>query len=225
MQQPRPTPFELVFDSIAPTTFPAVQAAVAASGRDARDRDGFLLLRDVLMLLRELRPEEGLGEGIDQLAALVHHAYLFWSSGGMTVEVPAELLEELLRHQNSTQPLGELPARYVQLPQRRIWAQVVSGEPHEPLDGFFHHEMPGGEQRVLGVFGMHPDRPGFSVVEVSGVRSPALTRADGSPLFAPTLPGGAAAGLYSIAGEEELLELGWRVQLALRNSPLLAPSS
>jgi hypothetical protein len=31
-------------------------------------------------------------------------------------------------------------------------------------------------------------------------------------LFAPTLPGAAEAGLRSIAGEEELLELGWRTQ-------------
>ena len=39
-----------------------------------------------------------------------------------------------------------------------------------------------------------------------------LARDDGSPLFAPTLPGGKAAGLHSIAGEEELLELGWRTR-------------
>jgi hypothetical protein len=58
---------------------------------------------------------------------------------------------------------------------------------------------------------MYPDRPGFSVVEVAGSRPSPLMRPDGSPLFSTTLPGGAAAGLYSLVGEEELLELGWRI--------------
>jgi len=222
MQQPRPSPFELVFEPIAQNVFPAIQNAVATSGRDARDRDGFLLLRDVLMLLRDLRPDDGMGEGIDQLAALVHHAYLFWSSGRVTVEVPAELLEDLLGGGARLHPQdGEEAPRYVQLPIHRIWAQVVPGEPHEPLDGLFVHGTAEGQLRVLGVFGIHPERPGFSVVEVSGFRAQALARADGSRLFHPSLPGGEAAGLYSIAGSEELLELGWRVW----ESEALAPSS
>jgi hypothetical protein len=79
------------------------------------------------------------------------------------------------------------------------------------MDGCFVHDLPGsGELRVLGVFGVHPERTGFSVVEVTGPAPRALTRVDGTDLFAPTLPGGAAAKLFSIAGEEELLELGWR---------------
>ena len=32
-------------------------------------------------LVRELRPEDGIGDGMDQLVALVHHAYLFWAGG------------------------------------------------------------------------------------------------------------------------------------------------
>jgi len=63
---------------------------------------------------------------------------------------------------------------------------------------------------VLGIFGLRPDRAGFSAVEVGGARPGRPARADGSALFAPTLPGGKAAGLHSITGEEELLELGWR---------------
>jgi hypothetical protein len=220
MQQPRPSPFDLAFGPITSDVLPAIQTAVAASGRDPRDRDGFLLLRDVLMLLRDLRPEEGIGEGIDQLAALVHHAYLFWSSGSVTVEIPDDLLDELVRG-GARQAAHEADGtpRYVQLPLHRIWAQVVPGEAHEPLDGAFVHGTADGQLRVLGVFGVHPDRPGFSVVEVSGSRAAALARPDGSPLFHPTLPGGAAAGLYSIAGPEELLELG------ARSSKLLAPST
>jgi hypothetical protein len=80
------------------------------------------------------------------------------------------------------------------------------------MDGFFLHDTPAGELRVLAVFGLHPGRDGFTVVEATGPRAAALVRHDGAPLFAPTLPGGGAAGLHSIAGEEELLELGWRAR-------------
>ena len=49
-------------------------------------------------------------------------------------------------------------------------------------------------------------------MEVTGTALRGLARADGSALFAPTLEGGEAAGLASIQGEEELLELAWRVE-------------
>ena len=169
-------------------------------------------MREVVTLLREMRPDEGLGEGIDRLAALVHHAYLFWDGGALTVEFPLERLAERLESgskPNENEVLG--PAYYAQVPERRIWAQVISGEPHEPMDGCFVHGVPGAaELRVLGVFGIHPERAGFSVVEVTGPPTRALARLDGTDLFAPILAGGAAARLLSIAGEEELLELGWR---------------
>jgi hypothetical protein len=212
MVEHRINPFELVFESAAPTAFPAIRQALAQEGRDARDRDAFLMVREALLLLRELRPDEGLGEGIDQLTALVHHAYLFWDSGSVTVEVPSGRLDDLMS-QPSTRLQGDIgpSTAYLQLPERRIWAQVVPGQAQEPLDGFFHY--PGidpGQLRMLGVFGMYPDRPGFSVVEVAGPRPAPLVRPDGSPLFSSTLPGGGAAGLYSLMGEEELLELGWR---------------
>src|SRR3954471_14028103 len=124
MQQLRPTPFDLVFETAAGTTFPAIRTALGKAGNDPRERDAFLILREVVSLLRELRPEEGLGEGIDQLAALVHHGYLFWAAGSPSVELPGEHLADLL----ATPPpdLGgteEPPAYYVQLPERRIWAE------------------------------------------------------------------------------------------------------
>jgi hypothetical protein len=64
---------------------------------------------------------------------------------------------------------------------------------------------------VLGVFGLRPDRAGFTVVEAQGARQAGLLRPDGSALFAPLLAGGAQAGLNTVAGAEELLELGWRM--------------
>lgn len=214
MQHVRPTPFDLIFEPAAQTTFPGIRAALVESRQDPRNRDAFLMLRDVITLLRDLRPEEGLGEGIDQLAALVHHGYLYWDGGGITLDVPPErlldLLDQGLEYGNGG---ADQPAFYTQLPERRVWAQVIAGQAHEPLDGYFQYAGPEQEVlRVLGVFGMHADRPGFSVVEVSGARPGALARPDGSRLFAPTLPGGAAAGLFSLSGEEELLDLGWRTR-------------
>ena len=213
MVEHRATPFDLVFESAAPTSFPAIRQTLAQEERDPRDRDAFLMVRETLLLLRELRPDEGLGEGIDQLTALVHHAYLYWDSGSVTLEVSADRLDQLVS-QPSIQRPGDIGPRaaYLQLPERRIWAQVVPGQAQEPLDGFFHYaSLEPGQLRMLGVFGMYPDRQGFSVVEVAGSRPAPLIRPDRSPLFSSTLPGGAAAGLYSLVGEEELLELGWRV--------------
>jgi hypothetical protein len=227
MPAPRPTPFDLVFESAAGTIFPKIQSELADSGQDPRDRDAFLMQREVITLLHDLRPEEGLGEGIDQLAALVHHAYLFWNAGSVTVELPSGQLSDLLAIEPSPDEQPGQPSTYIQLPERRVWAQVIAGESHEPLDGFFQHAATeAGVLRVLGVFGMHPDRPGFSVVEVTGAKPRALGRADGTPLFSSILPGGAAAGLYSIAGAEELLELGWRCELggrSLAHGPAVSP--
>jgi hypothetical protein len=211
MSGPRPIPYDLVFAPIAQTTFPTIRSALEHGRQDPFDRDAFLMLREVLELLRDLRPEEGMGEGIDQLAALLHHAYLYWDGGAITVELPDERLSDFLAFVPAPSDDPMHPPYYAQLPERRIWARVIPGEPHEPLDGCFVHQLPGGrELRVLGVFGLHRERPGFSVVEVIGQRPEVLARVDGSPLFSPVLPGGAAASLFSLVGEEELLELGWR---------------
>ena len=208
---PRPTPFELIFQQIAQDSFPGIQARLTESEYDPRDRDRFLLLRDVVSLLRELRPEEGLGEGIDQLAALVHHAYLFWAAGQLTVELAQARLPVLLTAPTSTDPAEAPPSYYFQVPERKVWAEVIPGQPPEPMDGcFVHLSIDGASLQVLGIFGVHPEREGFSVVEASGPRVPVLARDDGSSLFSPVLPGGEAARLFSLVGEEELLELGWR---------------
>jgi hypothetical protein len=213
MPPARLTPFDLVFQEAADTIFPALRRSLSAAGRDPRNRDAFLMEREVVTLIHDLRPEEGLGTGIDQLSALVHHAYLFWDAGQMVVGVSREELTPLLVGDvAASSEVARQPPSYAQLPLRRIWAQVVAGLPPEPLDGCFMHAVDPANLSVLGVFGVHPDRPGFSVVEVSGARPSRLQRRDGSVLFSPLLPGGAEAGLFSVAGEEELLELGWRLQ-------------
>jgi hypothetical protein len=213
MPSPRPTPFDLAFGGSADARFQRIRAVLADQGRAPTDRDAFLIVPEAVSLLRELRPAEGLGEAIDQLVALVHHCYLFWDAGCRTVELGQQCLPELLRPSELSYEHRELPPSYVQVPEHRLWAQVVDGEPQEPLDGCFVHSSPERHSiRVLGVFGLHPDRAGVSVVEAVGRRPETLLRPDGSPLFSSVLPGGRAAGLYSITGEEELLELGWRMR-------------
>ena len=214
----RPSPFDLVFREFGEGVFPRIRSALTQAGHDPRDRDRFLMVREVVTLLLELRPEEGVGEGIDQLAALLHHAYLHWDSGENNLEVPLESLPWLMMDAAGISGAADSGAAYyVAMPEHRIWAQVISGHPPEPLDGCFVDMGPRGSLRVLGVFGIHPERQGFTVVEATGERPPLLARADGSDLFAPTLPGGKAAGLFSVTGEEELLELGWRLQLGARS--------
>lgn len=215
----RPTPFDLVFGRSAPEVFPRIQTAVNAAGHDPRDRDRFLMIREVVTLVRELRPEEGLGEGIDQLAALVHHAYLFWQADARAIELTSERLADLLRGVSTEDRVEEPSPFYAQMPQHRIWAEVLPGQPPEPLDGCFIHPTPDAALRVLGVFGVHPERAGFSVVEATGPKPVVLARADGTALFAPTLTGGKAAGLFSITGSEELLELGWRTSTLAGAAP------
>lgn len=208
----RPTPYDLFLAPIADESFPRVRTSLAAAGVDPADRDGFLMDREVVTLIRELRGDKALGEAMDQMVALVHQTYLAWDAGLVLVPLSEEAAESVLDGRPAEMPeAAETPrAYYAQLPERRVWASVVEGEAPEPLDGCFVSRTPDGGLRVLGIFGLRPERAGFSAVEVGGGRPEALARADGSALFAPTLPGGSAAGLYSITGEEELLELGWR---------------
>ena len=220
----RLTPFDLVFRPASQEVFPGIRSALSGGGHDPHDRDRFLMLREVITFLRELRPEQGLGEGIDQLAALLHHAYLYWDAGEPIVEVPLQVVSPTAR-QPDNHNADPAPAYYGVMPEHRIWAEVIPGLPSEPLDGCFIHTAPGGGLRVLGVFGIHRDREGFSVVEAAGPRPAGLVRVDGTRLFDPTLPGGRAAGLFSISGAEELLELGWRIQLGAGSAQLEAEGS
>ena len=217
----RPTPFDLVFGDLAETDFPQIRSGLEAAGVDVRDRDAFVLRGEAGALLQQLSPEEGLGEGIAELAALAHHAFLFWLAGAMTLPLDRPALQRLLADAADRTAPGDplVPASfYLQVPPRLIWAELEPATPHEPLDGIFVAATGDERIRVLGVFGVHDDRSGFTVAEVEGAAPVALARADGSELFAPALAGGAAARLHSIVGAEELLELGWRALTAARRA-------
>jgi hypothetical protein len=210
----RPTPFDLVFARTAETVFPVIRTALAREGHDPGDRDAFLMVPEVVTLLHDLRPEDGLGEGMDQLVALVHHAYLLWDAGALVLPLSPERLTQLLDTSDPPAAAADQVPRayYAQLEDRQVWAQVVNDLPAEPMDGCFVHTR-GPELRVLGIFGLRPEREGFSAVETSGPRPHSLQRPDGTALFSPVLSGGRSAGLYSLVGGEELLELGWRTRV------------
>ena len=209
MTEPRLTPFDLVFAGLAGEKFPPIAECLRQAGVDPYDRDAVLMARPMIELIHELRPESGLGEAVDEFVALLHAALLFWLEGGRTVRLGGTGLARLLAEVGSAPPREGPVAYYVQYPPRRLWGAPVPGETHEPLDGCFVSRT-GSTLTAVGIFGLHPSREGFAVVTVTGPRPSSLLREDGSPLFGPTLPGGEAAGLHSVTGMEELLELAWR---------------
>ena len=200
----------MVFGAFA-ERFADIRAELADQGAPPDDRDAFLLSREGVGLLRDLRPPGSPEEGLAQLIAVTHAAYLFWLGGGRTFRLSDRAARSLLEAPPS--PASEagapVPACYIQVPDRLVWAQVVPGNPPEPLDGMFLCPL-GDAVRLVAIFGLHPARGAMSVVEVTGTRQDNLERQDGSPLFSPLLAGGDRARVHSLAGAEELLELGWR---------------
>jgi hypothetical protein len=212
----RPTPYDLVFGEIGDARFPPLERAIATAGHDPRSRDGFTLVREVVTLLQELRPEEPLGEGVGELVALVHAAFLFWLDGRSVVGIDRETLDRIMRRVPERSGMVGPAARsyYLQLPPQRVWGEPLADAPPEPLDGAF--VVPGPDLLdVIAVFGLHPARPGLTVVEARGARPGRLVRLDRTAPFAPRVEGGAAAGLVSLVGAEELLELVYRCHALL----------
>jgi len=215
----RPTPFDQVFGAIAAERFPRLRDSLTTSQVDPHDLDAFVLDREVVALLQDLVPE-GAGESLDQHVSLLHHAYLFWLEGSWLFRLSRARADELLSKLPTSPSEGTSVPRayYIQFPERLVWAGLEPAAPHEPLDGLFVRPWPGGGYFVLGVFGMHPKREGFTVVEADGfpVENPA--REDGSALFSPVMAGGSSAQLASLVGQEELLELAARSATAVADA-------
>ena len=229
----RPTPVDFAFGDIAPRRFPAIREALKQDGKDPTDRDSFTLLEPVGRLLREIMPEDAGGEGgpdaLEAHVLLLHHAYLFWAAAGHVYPIAESTLRRAIGHQQITTRLPH-PAQYLQLPELRVWGAPNPASPPEPLDGMFVSAGPEpAAVGVLAIFGMRPDRPGFSAVGLEG-RADAddpdgseieieAARDDGSAAFGPTLAGGTAAGLFSIANAGELLLLTCRLLALLDSAP------
>ncbi len=217
----RPTPFTLAFGEIAPSRFPAISEALQQEGTEPNDRDRFVLLEPVGRLLREIVPDEASGDGMEAHVLLLHHAYLFWASGQHVYEMSDAAVHSAVTDQEITTAIP-LASQYLQLPELRVWGSPNSASPPEPLDGMFVSTAAQPDTiDVLAIFGMRPDRPGFSAVGVEGRADPddpgareievAASRDDGSPAFGPKLAGGTAAGLYTVANAGELLLLTCRL--------------
>ncbi len=193
--------------------FRAVGEALRAERVDPRDRDAFLMARPVIELVRAARPEAGLGDAIDETVAFLHLGFLFWSEGAREIEVAPERLERLLGAgpAPAASPSSSFAAYYVRVPPRRIWASPLEGAAAEPLEGWFASRH-GATLRVVALFGVRADRDGFTAVAAEGGPPGVARRADGAPPFSPTLPGGTAAGIHSLADQAELLELAWRLE-------------
>jgi len=217
----RPTPFALAFGEIEPR-FPAIAEALQQDGVGATDRDRFVLLEPVGRLLREIVPEDAGADALEAHVLLLHHAYLFWAANQPVYQIHDEALRRAAGETRITTRLPH-PAQYLQLPELRVWGAPNEASPPEPLDGMFVSEAASGDGAidVLAIFGMRPDRPGFSAVGLEGRAGPddpaageieiAAARDDGSAPFAPMLAGGTAAGLYSVANTGELLLLTCRL--------------
>lgn len=207
MTAPRPHPFELLLGGFRESYLPAIRAGL----RGDSDIHAFVLAAPVLELLRELRPDGGLGDAVDDFVALVHAGYLFWREGERTVTLNEGATRQLCHIRRGVVDRSRLAvasARYIQVAPRMVWGQLTDTEPFEPLDGWFTTACDAG-LRVVACFGVHAQRPGLSVVTVEG-RCPVMAeRTDGTPLFAPTMPGGDAAHLFAVTDPAELLLLGW----------------
>ena len=217
MNSPRPHPFALVFGEMADEKFPAVRDAL--KGNLALEH--FLMTPAAVELLHELRPDEGLGNAVDDFVAFVHAAYCYWHDGARTVSLTEPAVrgamdgggrrtEDGARDPQSPFSTLRPPSSvYIQIPPRTLWSQVESSDIHEPIDGWF--VVPEGDTlRVVACLGLHPERPGLSVLTAIGAAPVALHRENGTAPFAPTMEGGAAAGLHSVASAEELLWLAWQ---------------
>lgn len=218
----RPTPFGIAFNEIA-QRFPAIAEALHQDGTAVTDRDRFVLVEPVGRLLREIVPEDAGADALETHVLLLHTAFLHWLNAGPVYRIGEHALRRAITTRQIT---GHLPrsALYLQLPELRVWGAPSEGATPEPLDGMFVSSGPApGVVAVLAVFGLRPDRPGFSAVGIDGRADDdepppggneievAAARADGSAPFGPMLAGGSAAGLYSVANAGELLLLTCRL--------------
>jgi hypothetical protein len=227
------TPYEAVFRDARHEAdlFPAIRAEAAAQGRREAVPDEILLLQSAGNALRELPPDTSSdllppAAALREYGALLFQAFRFWSWGHRTIVIDEPLGRYLL---NSAEPLGEWtfspphPAGYLQLPRHLLWASVDDEAVPEPIDGLFwsaggtKDEPPWQRIDLLFVLGLRPDRPGFSVIEVS-VPLPAdapghwgdIRVRDSGSDFANVLPGGEMQGFHSMVSVAETLKLASR---------------
>lgn len=218
----RVTPYELAIPGRAfvEENFPAIAREAESRGVDPADPGRFILLASAGAALQEIKGESDDPELIRQHGALLFHAWHLWRHGERIVLAPVERVRALVEGKVGSEgwePRLPVPAGYLQLPQHMVWVRAGEGDSPESLDGFFWTRSAGDTLSLLLVAGIQRDRAGFSVVEI-----PPLPLAEagewlrirgreGGKDFAPTLPGGELAGLYSVETGGEALKLAARV--------------
>lgn len=207
MMGPRATPFSLVFELLASERFPAIRDAIQEDTSLGR----FLMTPAAVDLLHELRPDEGLGDAVDDFVTFVYAAFRHWADELRRIELDEAATLALLETGRQRRATVAGSSAYVQVAPRLLWGKVDDSDQHEPIDGWF--AIPEGDQlRVVACLGVHPARPGLSVVSALGADPPPPLRDAGAP-FEPLMEGGKAAGLHSVASADELLWLGWGAAL------------
>jgi hypothetical protein len=205
----RPLPWTDLIEAIGTKRFEDIREAVTAGKVDAANRDAFVLVGPAGALLKDLMPEEAPAQAVTEYAALLHLLYLHWDAGQPVRQLDRTALDAALADQS---PLGRPPAapgvRYLQLPERAVWAEPNPGEPHEPFDGCFV-QLSASAVTVLAILGFRPERAGFTTVEASAPLplAPLAPRPDGSPVFTNVLPAGERMGFRSVVSPGELVAL------------------
>jgi hypothetical protein len=208
----RRLPWSDLVEAIGEEHFDEIRRALAASGVRDLDRDAFLLNGPAAAVLRELMPDDAPADTVAAYSALLHMLYVTWARDWPLAFVSSDELRGAL---SSPRPLTHASTHplvcYLQLPERLVWAEPVSGDPHEPLDGVF--VIATREKiHVLAILGFRREREGFTTME-GAIELPApapVSRRDGTHAFGAVMPGGNAAGLISLVDEHELATLVMR---------------
>lgn len=234
----RLTPYELVFgaEAIDDRLFPPIAEEAEAREVPLDDPDRFLFLSSVGRLLQSIAgdgegSEEARKEEIRQYGRLLYHAFHLWQERKPLLLLDTDAARWLM---DDVTRIGDWRLRppassgYVQLPRHLAWAAPATGMTPEPVDGFFwtfvaYDDAP-DRLHVLLALGLRPDRPGLSIVPVTGVLDSVdhWADADARPAgtdFETTLPGGEQDRLYSLETPEEMLKLASLVFWHLDSSP------
>lgn len=204
MSAPRPYPWTALVEVLGDDRFAEIKGELEAARIDPFERDAFALVAAVGRVLRELVPDDAPAEAVTSYTALLHALYLHWVGGRSVRAVTRERLRERVADP-SPPPAPVAGVRYLQLPERLVWAAPSAGAAHEPLDGLFVATTPARVQ-VLAVLGFRQERQGFTTIDVSAPL-PVTTlpaRADGSAPFSTVLPAGDRMGFVSVTSEDEL---------------------
>jgi hypothetical protein len=219
----RRSPYEVLFggEGLTESRLEAIRDEALGASVKTAWRDRFASLDRVRELLVDLVPDLADPATLDRYLLILHHCYSFWEAGCRHYAFEESTVRSVIATPpdiSGWSPRTPRTSIYVELPQNLFWSAVVEGEPPEPAEGLFVSLRGDGwvdGVDILLVLGVRPDRPGFSVAELTV--DLAAARAISEPdAFAADLPGADLANLYSLRRPAEvvtlLLRLLWYVE-------------